>query len=543
MKKVYLLLVPIFLLFWGVSCSIDPDVPETLEILVLDSLDGSPVENVEVSLYIAGEDERAFICKTDSKGIVTICTAGLYLAGYRMDQEFDIVAEKDDLASSKIQGFSFDSGYIPVLYCHKQMMISYEAEAPTITKVEYSVDKTIWNNFDGEINSSDLKFIRVTANAKTEIKETGWCGFGVKVAISQDINRWDGISAEYFEKEGVQIGDTGLYETIGVYDLSSTDYMSDDYFLNVVAYDVVANRVQQKIDFSIVSDVSNTDPSLKEVKPVISEYLAKTYGVSREYYGADTHNGLGTSYYIELDVTVDAGVRRIDIFRSEDDENYSLLEKNISLPNVSTEAGTHTYSDFDATVVMDKTYYYKVVAYNNSADPSMESDPVSFKLMPPHNTNLTLPADFSKTTSVTPNFTFSVTNPVILDENVASDLNFQLWIRNKLNPILRYTIEWDRVNNQVKCNNRLYDEASIFSEDTANQTITINYSAFGDTLEVGKTYEWNVIGASHGSYFGNKYFNEDGVLLGEVQSLASHSANGQGALNGHYTLTITDNAE
>lgn len=552
------LLLSVFLLITGVSCELEKpfDDDKTMNVLVLDSLGGSPVEGVKVQLFEAGTSLVKQVGFTNASGKFDIIIPLLDKSG-----KYDIVAEKKDLASCKIQDFTYKEDFTPIMYCHDLMMISYRAIAPTITKVEYSNDESTWFDLGSTINSADLQYLKVSVIGKSEIKETDWCGYGVKIAVNQDITHWDGLTPASFDKEGVGIGNTGDYETVAVYDLSSFDYMTGNYSLYINAFDVAANRVEKTIDIFVDSSTSGSDPTLASVKPVIVSFVSMTYSVSKDYFGsinnlrsvqnlpdgAVHYNGHGTTFKISFDVRVPAGVRRIDIYRSEDGVNYKKLDKNISLTNITATEAAHTFSDADGTIDVSKKYHYKVVAVNGSGVPSMESDSISLKILPPHNTILKAPINKSISGSVAPNFVFLVDNRDLLNEEIAEYFNFQLQIRNKLNPLYNIPMKWDRVNNVVDVFGYSIPEAEILEENITTGLITIKFAFFADnfgyTFEQGKSYEWNIIDESQGSFFSNSYSNADGTFLGEEQSFSSNSANGQGALNGWFTLTIADDAK
>ncbi|MBB6479816.1 hypothetical protein [Spirochaeta isovalerica] len=570
MKKSVFALSAVFLLFWLGSCQQpgpgdpeNPDIPENkvdLELLVLDSLNGSPVDGVEVKLYPEGDSSPAYTGVSRSDGSVIIA-----VNEDEADILYDIVSAKNDRASCKIQSFSFENGKLPVLYNHDLMMTSFSAEAPSITSVEYSGNGTDWFVAEGSIDSADLNYIRVSARARTEIKETSWCGYGIKISLNGIITHWDGLAASSFEKEGEQIGSTGYYETVALFDLSTHDYMAGSYSLFVNAYDVAANRVEQTSELIITTDAPSADASLAGVIPVITQFTGKTYSVSRDYYGtpidpvkrialpegSTTFNGEGTTYYIALDISIAEEIRRIDVLRSDDGGNtYKVLDRNLTFSN-PTSAGNYSYSDFDPTIELEHSYFYKVIAYNGSGA-SEESESVSLTLLPPHNTLLTAPANKSTSDSLMPEFTFSITNTELLDTDRAQYLQFQLQIRDTTAPIYSLPIKWDRVNNTLDIlGNAVPSEyvGYFVNEDTAAGTITVYYSGFNlifglSGLEAGKTYEWNIIDEGHGTYFSNEYYNNDGtILLGQEQSLASNSASGQGTLNGWFTLTISDMAQ
>jgi uncharacterized protein YkuJ len=562
MKKSLFALAVVFLLLGLTSCEQPgpgdpdtPDIPENtidFELLVLDSLNGSPLNDVTVSLMRTGETETAYTGTSDSNGVVVI----------EVDEDdenasFDILSSKTDRASCRIQDFTFGTGKLPVLYNHQLMMTSFEAEAPSISAVEFSANGTDWSDAVDSLASEDLNYIRVTAQARSEIKATEWCGYGLKISLNSIITHWDGLEPTSFEKEGEEIGTTGYYETIAIFDLSTHDYMAGDYSLFVNAYDVAANRAEQTLSLNLTTDTVVADPSLSGVQPVITYFTAKTYSVSRDYFGAPIDpvksivpqsspliDGNGTTVYIGLDLSIVEEIRRIDVFRSDDGGiTYKELDRNLTFTK-PTSAGAYSYSDFDPTLEIGKEYFYKVIAFNNSGA-SDESDPVQLTLLPPHNTLLSSPANKSVSDSLEPEFTFAVTNKELLDTTTAQYLHFQLQLRDTTAPMYYIPFIWDRVNGLVEIYGTALpvDYTDYFvAADADAGTITVFYTNlvyfFGlDPLEAGKSYEWNIIDDGHGSYFSNEYSN------GEVQSLASNSANGQGALNGWFTLTISDTAQ
>jgi hypothetical protein len=543
-KGFFLIAIILAVILTGCDSPVTPDPPTLgeISIIVLDGVGGSVVEDATVTIQTEYA-ETVKIVQSNTQGLASVeLEVGTYT----------ISAEKDDFSASSFQDLTLGKeGAQIALYPRKLGMISYPAEAPEITSIEYSTDAgATYEAFstDGSWNEAALPMFRITVEGGSGVEETAWSGYGLALRVDGPTNRFEKILPEY-EVQSFYNGER--YESIGVFDLSAFELTDGVHLINLVAYDVANNRVETEFPISITNAVLSGDTDLAAVQPVFTSLEAKTFGHSRNLFGISPKNidaeamvpyeGSSTTYYVTMSILteydddgdsgtpdVPASVRSIKLMRSEDDVTFEVVQTlTYSELNAS---GVHDLVDADPWLEPGNTYSYKAVAYNASGA-SLETEAVAFEFLAPFHLNLLSPAQNSISDTTTPVLTFSLSRSDLF--TLADEFVFDFEIREKLGPAWVFTdVTYDCETDTFYA---FGGPAPYFSR--SGNTISLDLAAVGLPLERGKTYEWNVLKQFFGPFF-KKY--------GDIGFAISHSSTygeGYDADNGYFTLTIASDAQ
>jgi hypothetical protein len=389
----------------------------------------------------------------------------------------------------------------------------------------------------------------------------------------------------------------GYFITEALYDLSAVvindtqvdlELVPGDHSVDIVGYDVANNRVETRAEFKITG-TSPSDPDISSVVPLIDFFEAKTFGVSRDLYnlsefaprstaslqgkivsqayvdsqsypGSKVYSEHGTavepqafsvydgesiSGYIIFDFIVNDGadspvpIRGIKVYRSENGKDYKQVY-NKTLGTLASEP-TYEFIDCDPELQAGVTYYYRIKAYNASGETQM-SEPVSFQLLPPYHLDLTAPSNNSTSTSVSPTFSFTVSEPSFFSDTAG--FLFSFIINEKTSHTVMYSLN----AYQAEPGNfiDILSNTPVTWVTVSNGVVSIDLSKFGGTgflLEQGKTYEWDIFLSSFGPYFYKNYFDAHLNFRGRAYTYSTNSAEGYGSSNGMFTLTIDAGAQ
>jgi len=515
---------------------------------------------------------------------------------------YKLIASAEKRASSSIENYHYSESSDPIyLVCQKLEMSTFPAEAPSIISLAWTGDdsadidvlaslkSSTWQEFrDGdEIDISSLKIVRVIAKAKSEMDATSWAGQGIMLGVDEVPSYFAGL---YPNNADSNYDNTTGYFTGEAYfgPLEGLQIADGEHQICAVVYDRSSNRVQRNVTVtSIFGPSSGVDLSSDyNIRNLYVE--ARTYGVSRQYYGAkkspEAMKALDSgpaSYRVWLSFYVwnnsdnsNQSILGFRVYRSEEgDSSYKYLATvNYGYP----VSGQHTYDDIDPSLIPGKSYKYKITAFTDSEnghDLSEFSAPV--KLLTPYTLSLTSPADGAKLGSGSiPTLKFELSETSLWDSWKSDGFAFMPAIRKKTGETIfcgmyMYDIKsdglsyWDIQDSNWKEIVRTAEEtlSDYFAFDKQKGEITLKpaaliananlYAAGAPVLSAGVTYEWDIFGNWSGGYDpGNSeyvdppcFFKEDTAIdsLGrriysESYSFSDSYEDGMDALNGWFEL-------
>jgi len=438
------------------------------------------------------------------------------------------------------------------------------------------------------IDFSKVTFIKVVINASTTVAATAWSGEGVLLGID-DVPSFYTLGATAMAADSSYSTSswdpTTTYLTATSYfDVSGIDLTSGSHSLDFVMYDRSNNRTQRDISVvnSEAADASGADLSADVFVGLAANF--KIYGTNLDYLFSTDPGTMsiaplesGSIYYRSAVtfkfMTAASGGSNVPIlgfkvYRADaagtnwkylDTVNYGVLSTGTS--------GTHTYYDIDSTLGLGTDYRYKVLAFSDDAHTKESAATNAMHFLPPFTASLATPTN-KKTVDVStsyPDFTFTISDPSLLDPAVSDYYYFAPVIRSKTGTIAY----------KARCIYRLatgdllfyygsnaysvtgtfgLDPADYIAVDAATGTITLKAAFFTDpnlasymnsatyaalALQSGTTYEWDLFGTYTGSASTNvaSYFYKAGSGATSY-SYADCYSNGQQTLNGWYSFTV-----
>jgi hypothetical protein len=291
--------------------------------------------------------------------------------------------------------------------------------------------------------------------------------------------------------------------------------------------------------------------------------------------------GTSTSYYALLNFnlgTKSSTILGFNVYRSSDGTTFTQIgtENYGALTSISSLGSSFYYYDYDATLALGTTYYYKVQAFDASGSLSSMSPVAGAPFMKPFTLSLTSPATGATATS-TPTFTFALSDITLWSSSLSDYFYFALFIKDKTGEPTYYgefrykfsTSTWQAPGSYSKSTSvanwtnptsvtGITYSSGIITVDLTNSTVynndnsyvTSNYGSF--TLLSGYTYEWDIFGdwwgasyddlgtsdAMDPAYFVKTTTSSSGTGYGV--SYANTYANGEGSLNGSYSFSYSD---
>lgn len=552
--------------------------------MVLDSPNGSSIAGaiVEVS-GAAGPAIGSYTTAADgSLDLTSTLSAG---AVYSMQ------ASAAGRATSALLDFTATAGTTLSLYCHSLAMTNVTPAAPRLVSLEYSTNGgTTWASWDPLVAAPTFASgfqVRVAVAGVVAIEPTSWSGFGVKVDLDHMPTLDNGsYPTKYPQKSQLDSsGDAwnGLYVTEVLFDFSGASLSSGTHRLDLVAYDVANDRLEIDLPFSLSSPA--VGGSSLASATFSSLYLdLQSYGRSANLFSLSPRTGgrvLGTSaspssyvsrisFYLQQNGSP-ASILGFDVYRSTNSFTFSKVARvNLGRLRSTTDLNSaFSYSDYDPTLALGTTYYYKVVAFSDDSNFSPYSPVLWSRFLPPFTLSLVSPADGSSLAS-TPNLAFSISSQSLWSGAQSAYFNFSLFVRDKAGATVFYgEYRYDFATGRFEApgsygSDGVADWTSPIAASGlsySNGTITINpalacAATFDDatatgsrialSLSSGQTYEWEIfgdwLGSSYGAVGSSTAMDSASFLAaGSTGSLSASYANtyegGEGSLNGSFSFT------
>ena len=468
------------------------------------------------------------------------------------------------------------------MICPTLDMSTFPAESPIINSIQYTTDAdptaATWTSIvsGSSVDFSTITHIKLVATGKSEMDETSWSGFGIKMGLDQTPSIFSGYTPDATLSTSSYDAATGTFTGTAYFDITGADIIPGDHTLSCVIYDRANNRTE--LNLTVTNSGAGTtgaDISANFFQSLKADL--RIYGVSRDYFKktktTDSLTGLATgpiTYRTAITFkfqTASSGGSAVPIlgfrvYRSSDiGVNWSLIgTENYGVPTTGV-GGTHTYYDADSQLKEGVEYEYKITAFMDGANTNESAviGPVEF--LPAYTASLKDPANKSAAIDAAnlPNFTFTISDPSLWDAAVSDYFYFSPVIRKADGThvyigYMLYSFDddglyyWDG-NFYTPIEGISLNTADVISFDAPTGTVSLspelfnidtNYAAYADLeLESGATYYWDIFGDYTGSADSNvaSYFQKSGTNC-VSRSYADVYQNGQQTLNGWFSFTV-----
>ncbi|MDH7484342.1 MAG: cadherin-like beta sandwich domain-containing protein, partial [Spirochaetales bacterium] len=461
---------------------------------------------------------------------------------------------------------------------------TFPAESPVITAIEYTTaddpadPAATWTAIahGAEIDFSSITWIRVVARGKSEMDETAWSGFGIKLGIDQVPSVFTGMMPDKDLSTSTYDATGNTFTGTAFFDLAGISLTGGSHFLSVVIYDRANNRTERTLQITNTAGLENGADISNGYFQSLSADL-RIYGVTREYFGAgkavDGLNPLPTgpiSYRVAITFkfqTAATGGSAIPILgfkvlRSTDAGSSWTTAGVVNYGGLSTgNAGTHTFYDSDSQLEAGVDYTYKLIVFTDDVHVKESSLIGPARFLAPFTASLSGPAN--RTIQVDPEdlpeFKFTISEASLWSPEVADRFYFSPVIRRADGAhvyigYFYYRLTDSRLVFYYPAMAGWYafsasSTATLISFDSSTGTVTLNpalfsyltnYATGNDlTLESGATYFWDIFGNYAGSATSNvpAYFQKSGTDY-TSRSYADVYQNGQQTLNGWFSFTV-----
>jgi hypothetical protein len=224
--------------------------------IVLDSVGGSAIVGATVAVTNSSGTQ---VCSTTtgSDGTVSLTSYVTLGSTYSITATYINSSTSVYNAASEMVNYVATSGTTVALYCHTLGITGVSATAPTIESVKYSVDSgATWSTLTSGTTISGSFEIEVSVLGVVAVKATSLSGFGIGIDIDQMPTSTNGYSTSSSSLVSTVTGydavaESGGYLTEDLFNLSGLTFLSGSHTLELVAYDVANNRVEERIPFTL----------------------------------------------------------------------------------------------------------------------------------------------------------------------------------------------------------------------------------------------------------------------------------------------------
>jgi hypothetical protein len=443
-------------------------------VMVLNGIGGVPVENTVLRL-------------TDSEGAVLADNVPLSRAdngqkkifGLDPGQKYNIYARGAAAAASCFANFDPAKESLATLYCMRTSTTFYELEAPVIEDISFATtnaNNAAWRTMSNGAYyvgpASDIAAVKVTMITRN-ISPVGFEDYEpdfTPISVNFD----ETASAAIIGAAGtagtavetnvpVTRGGAPCYRTTHRFltPIATLAIFNKEHFLDVVCYDNIGNRTEQRVYVTLTNSASNqlADPDLRAVTPqlfwnqsqvyAVGGDLAATPGGGIEINAMDPVDPYGgyqlnnVRFYVRAaGATANLGIRGYEVWRSNGSANNFVKVATRYFASLTT-ATTGDYFQFtDRTPDLSEgKVFYRVRAFNGSPSNngfSQVSDVFEGVVMPPSTAaKAASHQDVQKT--LWPTFRIAPSNPKMFAKGAdgkyanTDAFYFTLFVKNALN--------------------------------------------------------------------------------------------------------------
>jgi len=508
-------------------------------IMVLDSIGGTIVEKAMVDVMESG----FLLCSqsTDNRGEISLPLVP--------GKTYSLTAHKEGRATARLQDITIkETGCCLTLYCHNLGMRGFSVIAPEVKSIAYSNDNQVYQPLapGSTLSVYDFYYVSVTVKSWNIIPDAHSGSWGFVINLDSDTAQSDYIVPETLDNKKEA---DNSYLVTAVFDLSTYLFMNGKVRLYITAYDLVSNRVECIVPFSLSSAEIIHDPDLSGIIPKWGYFYAETFGNSLETTptsrGFLPYEDTAVSWVVYLSYMVNdtqenpQQIRKVDFYRSTDDLSYTYIGSS----NFRGLVGKSSYQfiDNDSLLEPGVKYYYKLAA-SNAAGSTQLSPAVALKLLPPFHVYLDTPGHNTVCPTTAPALVFTLSRVDLLNSEFIYGFEFSLEIMEMTGKIIfKKDFRWDAYDRQFKS---YEDWLRVAYFTLSGNKIAFNLQTAGITLERGKTYAWNIRGIKN-DYYGVKFYNyffQDNEFTGFAFSHNTNYLYGGDAANGAYYFSIAHDA-
>lgn len=422
----------IFLLFlFGCRHDVQNEQVEklkNLEIIVLDGVNGSPINQVELKIYERDKLEHTLIVQN---GRVDIA-----------------------LKIGKFYDFKLEGRKSLKPYYAASLVSSYLIEENTkhITILQAPLNKITKKNVNPEISEVKIENQKIEKWIKTPVSDLKNVTFTLKSTYPcEEIKLATpppmmalGYVPSVLDKENIVLTAIQTNKKDEKYYVSSYEAHLDPVKIKnemdivIVAYDIAYNRVEHHVriipDESVIQQ-EDENIKIEDLKLTLEMYPtpSSTFAI-----GKDSTTGRSTHYEATLLFDVKKGGQHTEcsgfaLYRKEKmQKDYALIKKIENIQNFLTG---YRIIDTDGMLEEGKEYSYKIVAFTkcNTKSSFENTQEVTLKVMKPSPLFLTIPRHnalikYNDTKDLV--YTFKITEPQMLEDAKYMELGFLLTERN-----------------------------------------------------------------------------------------------------------------
>ena len=226
--------------------------------IVLDSIGGSTIAGATITVT---DSSGTTISPTASPYWTTESDGTLSLTSYlTIGSTYDITATfGSSYAASEMVNYVAESGSAVALYCHKLGISSAADTPPVINFIKYSTNSgASWSALSSGTTISGPFEIEACVDGAAAVKATSLSGFGIGIDIDQmptSTNGYSTSSSSLVSALEDAVADTGTYvsgdyTTEDLFNFTGLTFLAGSHTLELVAYDVANNRVEERIPFT-----------------------------------------------------------------------------------------------------------------------------------------------------------------------------------------------------------------------------------------------------------------------------------------------------
>jgi hypothetical protein len=439
-------------------------LPFNTRVLVLNGISGVSVENTMLKL-------------TDSSGNVLAenvplpkAKNGAVMFGLDPKEKYNIYAKGDNSAAACYANFDPSREDTAALYCLRNSTVFYELEAPIIEDIRFGAAdedaggaggwKIMANNAYYVGPASSVAAIRVTALTRNPLAgSTDVYGTGYAVPPCVNIDGVASVNAGVAAgvvgtaisvNAPVTVGGKQWYRSIYRCAVPTipTDIFNKEHFADIVVYDCIGNRVEQRV-YLTITDSSNSqmsDPDLTAVAPTWVLRQAQTFTGGGDLPGGPGYDvGVmnptepynGVQQVLARFNVVDGGanqvIRGYDVWRSNGNQSNFVKIGTVNYATATT--GPFDFVDRTPSLATGDVYY-RIRAFNGASANngySRYSADTHVSVMPPTTTG---PAASHSAISdkLWPQFRVTASDPSLLTKEGCDVFCFTLFVKHADGP-------------------------------------------------------------------------------------------------------------